>query len=222
MPRHEWERQIYRASRLDEFRLYLSGEHFDGSEYTATDFVTRMTEPEESDAMIAGTALHAVMERSAFGDLPNEIKQDGWAIIFDIDAEIMLPAMREVPVCREHKGIKLHGRVDAMGAHTVHDIKTTQSIDADRYLDSAQWKAYLYMTDYRRFVYDIFRVSRDEKRREMVVREYVPITLIAYPGLSRDVESLLVEFDAAVKALGIPEIMRKKWLNDPVNLLAAG
>lgn len=221
MPRHDWQREIYRASRLDEFRAYQSGEMWNGDEYTPEEFVRRMTEPEESDAMIAGTALHSVMERSAFGDLPNEIKQDGWIIIFDIDAEIVLPAMREVPVCREHKGIKLHGRVDAMGAHTVHDLKTTQSIDADRYLDSYQWRAYLWMSGCSRFVYDIFRVSRDEKRREMVVKEYVPITLIAYPGLSRDVESLLVEFDAAVKALGIPEIMRKKWLNDPVNLLAA-
>lgn len=144
--------------------------------------------------------------------LPPEVKQDGWTIIFALDADVQLPAMREVPLHCEYRGIPLYGRCDAISLHAVHDIKTTQSIDVDRYLESMQWRAYLYMSGRTQFVYDIFKVKRDEKIREMLVTDYVPLRLSAYPGMGRDVEGCLVEFDNAVRALGIPEIMQKKRL----------
>lgn len=212
MQRPEWQRQIYRASRLDEFRLYQSGVQWDGEmEYTSEEFVRRMTgTEEETDAQAAGTALHAVFDSHGFGIVPAEVKQNGWNIIFDIDAEVHLPALREIPLYREHNGIPLYGRCDAIDAWTVHDIKTTKAIDANTYIESYQWRAYLWLSGRQKFVYDTFRVIRDEKASELTVKEYVSIPLTAYPGLSRDVETCLVEFDAAVKALGIPEIMQKK------------
>lgn len=226
--RPEWERQIYRASRLDEFRLYQSGVMWDGeTEYTTEEFLHRMTGPEEeTDAHAAGTAVHAALECAVYGPLDDEMKVNGWDIIFDLDVAVSLPPVREVPLFREHNGIPLYGRCDAIDAWTVHDIKTTKAIDANTYIESYQWRAYLWLSGRQKFVYDIFRVIRDEKASEVTVKEYVSIPLTAYPGLSRDVESLLVEFDAAVKALGIREIMQKKreaaYMADPANLLAAG
>ena len=209
--RLDGDRVIYWPSELDEFRLFLSGVQWNGEdEYTPEDFVRKMTTHEEADAQAAGTALHNAFENATYGQDYDRLEQDGWKIAFDLHAEVTLPRLREIKLTREHQGIILHCRCDHIDAITVHDIKTAKSIDIDAYTESYQWRAYLWMSGRRNFVYDIFHVTRDEKRREMVVKEYVRLPLTTYPRLSADVESLLVEFDAAVKALGIPEIMAKR------------
>ena len=206
-PNNAWRREIYRASRLDTFRQYQSGQHFDGTEFTAADFVERLTTRTESPAMAAGTAVHAVIEEAAFGELPEETNRGGWHIVFDLDAELRLPAAREIPLYREHRGIPLFGRVDAIDANAVHDTKTTASIEVDRYMDSFQWRAYLWMSGRKSFVYDLLRVKVEADIQVVTVLEYVRLPLTAYPGLARDVESLLEEYDAAIRALSIGEAM---------------
>jgi len=207
-PQADWRRQIYRASRLDEFLLYLSGTQYDGeTEYTAEDFVKRLTSFEESPKMAAGTAVHAVIEHSLLGELPESVTQNGWHVYFELDAEISLPPAREIPLFREHNGIPLFGRVDAIDAHTIHDIKTTAAIDVERYLDSYQWRAYLWMSGRSSFVYDILKVKLDEERREVTVQEYTPLKVSAYPDMARDVEMLLEDYHACIRALGIDDIM---------------
>jgi hypothetical protein len=205
LPHDAWQREIYRASRLDTFRQYLSGTHYDGTEFTAADFIERLTTRTESPAMAAGTAVHAVIEDAAFGELPEETGRNGWHIRFDLDAVLRLPAAREIPLYREHKSIPLFGRVDAIDAVSVHDVKTTSAIDVDRYVDSMQWKAYCWMSGRRSFVYDLLRVKVEADIQAVTVLEYVRLPLTAYPGLDRDVESLLEEYDAAIRALGIGE-----------------
>lgn len=211
MLQHDWRREVYRASRLDEFRRYLSGEHYNEDEYMPADFVARLTTPEPpSPKMAAGTAVHAMIEHSFFEELPENMTVDGWHIYFGLSATMALPAAREVPLERTHRGVTLYGRVDAIDAFSVHDIKTTSSIDIDRYAESYQWRSYLWMSGRRDFRYHILKVKVDEDAREIAVYEYVPCTFHAYPGMDADVERLLVEYDAAVKALGIPEIMQER------------
>jgi hypothetical protein len=206
----DWRREVYRASRLDEYRKYVGGEHYDGSEYTAEDFVKRMTTFESSPAMDAGTAVHKLIEDIGWGVLPVHSDVNGWHVHFDLDDEVAVPLSREVPLYREHRGIPLFGRCDAMNANAVHDIKTTSNIDVDRYMDSYQWRAYLWMSGRSLFRYDIFKVKLEADIKVVTVQEYVPLKLSAYPGLDRDVEGLLEDFDACVKALAIPEIMQRR------------
>lgn len=203
---NDWQREVYRASRIDEFRLYMSGVQYDGeTEYTAADFITRLTTKVESPKMAAGTAVHAVIERAGFGVLPLYADVNGWHIDFDLDAELPFPVAREIPLHRMHGGIPLFGRCDAMGPHTVHDLKTTSNIDVDRYLDSYQWRAYLWMSGRTKFVYDILKVKIDEETKVVTVQDYVPIKVSAYPNMARDVEALLEEYDACIRSLGIGE-----------------
>jgi hypothetical protein len=209
-PRDDWRRQIYRASNLDSYREYMGGEHYDGSEYTSDDFIKRMTAFEPSPAMDAGTAVHKLIEDIGFGVLPIHSDVNGWHVHFDLDEDVPVPLSREVPLFREHNSIPLFGRCDAMSASAVHDIKTTSQIDVDRYMDSFQWRAYLWMSGRQRFVYDIFRVKLEADIKVVTVLEYVPLKLSFYPNLDDDVEHLLTEFDACVKALAIPEIMQRK------------
>lgn len=210
MPQPDILREIYRCSRLDEYRAYLSGEHFDGSEYTALDFVDRMTTKQKSRAMDAGTAVHKLIETAGFGELPEKADVDGWRVHFDLNAELQFPKAREVELQRTHRSITLFGKVDGMDDLAVHDSKTTAAIDIDRYMDSYQWRGYLWLSGRPFFVYDIFKVKVDDIVDLVTVQDYVPIKLARYPGMDKDVTDLLEEFDAAVKALGICEIAMKK------------
>ena len=121
-------REIFRASRLDEFRRYLSGETFTGEEYTPEMFVARLTSFEPTPKMLAGTAVHSVLERAEVGKL-DTCQRFGWKVVFDLDAILDLPAMREVELSRARRGIMLYGRVDAITGSEIRDYKTTQAAD---------------------------------------------------------------------------------------------
>lgn len=210
-PKSDWSRHIYPASRLDEYLAYRSGVMLDGSEYTTREFIRRMTTYEETPQMAAGTAVHEVIEHAGFGTLPERCEARGWTVLFDLDGELRLPRLREAALYRRHKHITLVGRTDALDAVSVHDIKTTGSaIDADRYLDSYQWRSYLWMSGCRLFVYDVLKVKLDEEAKSVTVQEYVRIPITAYPGMDCDVETVLEEFDATVHALGIPAMMQRR------------
>lgn len=194
--------EVFRASRLDEFRRYQSGELFNGDEYTREAFVSYLTERHESPAMAAGSAVHRSLELAMDGSIASD-EQLGWRISYEIDASLDLPTMREVPMRRTHNGVTLFGRVDSITATTVRDIKTTAQVDADRYADSYQWRAYLWMSGRTRFVYDVLKVKVDEAAKSVTVTDYVKLIFHRYANLDRDVECLLDEYAATVSALGL-------------------
>lgn len=195
-------REIFRASKLDDFRDYLSGETFTGEEYTTEMFRARLLEREETAKMAAGTAVHKVLELASVGEL-SEAEQDGWRITFDLDADLPLPPMREVPLSRWHAGETLFGRVDSITATTVHDIKTTAAIDAERYLESYQWRAYLWMSGRDTFVYDLFKTKVNEDERTVTITEYAPLRVHRYDGMDGDVERVFEEYVRAIRCLNI-------------------
>jgi hypothetical protein len=210
-PKSDWSRHIYPASRLDEYLMYRSGENWQGEEYTTAEFIRNLTVRVETPKMAAGTAVHELVENAKFGAVPERAELNGWRVHFKLDAEIRLPQMREIRLWGHHKHITVVGRCDAIDGGTVHDIKTTSStIDIERYLDSYQWRAYLWMSGRSRFVYDVLRVDVDDAEKAVEVRDYMRIPVSAYPGLDRDVEQTLEAFDQCVHALGIPAILAQQ------------
>lgn len=196
------EREIFRASRLDEFRRYLSGETFAGDEYTPEAFTAYLTERAETPKMEAGTAVHRALELAGDGEI-EETEQLGWRIRFELDDALPLPTLREIPLSRRHHGTTLFGRVDSITKTTVHDIKTTAQVEADRYADSYQWRAYLWMSGRDRFVYDCLKAKIDEDNLVITITEYVQLTFHRYARLDQDVEILLDRYAETIDALGI-------------------
>jgi hypothetical protein len=195
-------REVFRASRLDEFLMYQAGEKWDGSEYTAEEFAARLRDTSESLKMSAGTAVHKSLELAQPGEIFTD-QQNGWTIRYELDAAIYLPRLREVPLQRDHNGITLFGRCDSLTATSVHDIKTTSAIDPDRYAESYQWRAYLWMSGRPVFFYDIFKAKIDEETYTVTLTDYVCLRFHRYAAMDRDVERVIEEFAAAVDALGI-------------------
>jgi hypothetical protein len=177
------------VSDLDSFLYWRESEDGDLGELT-----TRLAGYQaETDNMRAGKALKTFFSRAQEGEVLNATV-DGIQFVFAIDEEIALPAMLE------HRGervfptrsgpAKLVGKVDSMEGTTITQFKLTETFDAERLIDSIQWRAYLSILNAERFDYQVFVGKYDTNRDgslRITIRDYHRFPLYAYPGMVNDV-----------------------------------
>lgn len=149
-------------------------------------------------AMLAGTALHKALELAAVGDYPG-FKVDGYTFSFETDAEIDLPAVREIKGFREYVidgcAVTLVGKVDGIHGKRIDDHKLTERFDAEKYLDSYQWRIYLEVFDADEFRWNIFEGRPTiEGGQDYIIRAVHPLGMRRYPGIDEDVERELSRF----------------------------
>jgi hypothetical protein len=182
------------VSDLETYRYWQDDE---GA--TLEDLLRRLRHEEPpSDRMLAGAALAKLMERG--GPYADVEEQDGWRFVFALDAEMEQPDGNEVQgelVIETPNGpVTLVGHADMVTAPAVRDQKLTERFDAERYVDSLQWRAYLLMFQRRRFVYDVFECSYRD--RTVTLRELHRLAFYAYPNMRQDVERAVWELAAFV------------------------
>lgn len=172
------------VTMLDSYLYFLRNEEM---EFDALLRRLRGEEP-ASPQMLAGHAFHSLLENAASGAL-DHASVDGFEFVFALDAEIALPNIRELKaekLIETPSGpVTLVGKVDALDGITVRDYKLTERFDAERYVDSFQWRAYLMMFGAQRFVYDVFQCRYEAQR--VTVYDYQALPFCAYPGMERDV-----------------------------------
>lgn len=182
------------ASNLDTYRRYKLNEDVTLEECLAD--LRRESPP--SPAMLAGRALHKILETADYGDEAISVERDGYTFYFQGDIAV------DIPVVRELKGemlmqtpcgtVSLVGVVDGMDSSVI-DYKLTGRWDAERLADSYQWRFYLHMFNRTRFVYKVF-VGDEKKPNEWEIREYHELTMFAYPGMEEDLRKEIEEFAA--------------------------
>lgn len=182
------------VSDLETYRYWQDDENA-----TLEDLLRRLRHEEPpSDRMLAGSALAKLMERG--GPYADVEEQDGWRFVFALDAEMEQPDCHEVEgeLVIETPGgpVTLVGHADMLTSREVRDQKLTERWDAERYLDSLQWRAYLLMFERRRFVYEVFEASYRD--RTVTLRELHHLAFYAYPDMRRDVERAVAELAAFV------------------------
>lgn len=190
------------VSDLESYRYWRANE-----DAPVGDLLERLAHTAPSTPqMEAGKALAKLFEHVTPRSI-DEWEGDGWRFKFEIEgARMELPAIRElkgeIQIATPVGPVTLVGKVDGMEGVTVIDQKLTERFDAERYLDSLQWRAYLEMFRARRFRYDVF-VGRYGKDHDVTITEYHPLTFYAYPGMRADVEKAVREL-AEVVAEFIP------------------
>lgn len=147
--------------------------------------------------MMAGRAWARMWERSKPGELDAAVSE-GWRFVFDLDAAIYVPPIREFKVeevIQTPSGpVTLVAKVDSFEGLTVRDQKLTERFEIEeRYTDSIQWRCYLKMLKARRFVYDVFVGKYDDVEDEVRIVEYHQVPFYSYPGIDADVESAVCE-----------------------------
>jgi len=188
-----------RVSQLEGLRYWR-----DQEESILDDLLARLRgDGPETDQMQAGRALAKFFEHAddnAYG----EAHVDGWSFSFEVDAEFTRPAHRELEgsiVIETPSGpVLLTGHCDGLDGRAVRDQKLTERWDAERYLDSLQWRAYLVLFDATSFTYDVFvgRYGTGRNQGQVTITEYHPMTFYAYPDMRRDVERAVAELAAII------------------------
>lgn len=188
---------------LDSYLYWKSSE--DVALETLLSRLRRETEP--TPAMMAGRAFHKALETAAEGSLES-VEVDGFKFRFLLDCELALSPIRELKgdmiVPTSAGNVTLVGVVDAMHGLTVRDYKLTERFDAERYIDSYQWRSYLTIFRANRFIYDVF-VCREELDTR-IIYDYHQLPIYAYDGIERDVAEE-VDGLARIIAQYLPERM---------------
>ena len=176
---------------LDDFRRYREQE-----EMTLAELLRRLRREEgPSAAMLAGSALHSLLEKP-----PTEVltsaEIDGHRFLFTLDAELPLLSMRELSGRKEYRvdggTVELRGRVDAIDGVAAEDHKLSRTFDADRYVGKYQWRAYLSIFGAQKFTYNVFVgdfLGTDEETglQEWEIRDFHRLTLYRYPEMESDI-----------------------------------
>lgn len=173
------------ASDIDAFRRWRSDEDADLEPLLAQ--LRRELPPTEG--MRAGRAFHKALELAEPGEV-GVFEAEGYRFEVEADLEIDIPVVRELKSTREYVvdgvPVTLVGVVDAMHGRRVDDHKGTTRFDAERFLDSYQWRIYLEIFGADVFRWNVF--EWDERApRVYVIRAVHPLTMYRYPGMADDV-----------------------------------
>lgn len=206
--------QEYRASHLESFRRMLENDYA-----TFEDFAAGIKGERKANVnMEFGTTVHKALElyhtpeRSfTFGDVVLDEKS------LEQAASLMNPYMlKEVTYRRPctvglNETVYLKGTVDAIQGVEVMDHKNTfSSITADKingYMESYQWRAYLFLTGCSRFTYNVLQWKQDDG--VWVLSDQQELTCLTYAGLQNDVLNMLTNLHQFVRDKGLLHYLTK-------------
>jgi hypothetical protein len=185
------------ASDIDAYRYYRESEDLSLADFL--DRLRRVTPPTPS--MLAGTALHKALENAEAAS-HSTLRADGYTFQVECQANIDLPDIRECKATRDYRigdvDVTLVGKVDAILGKRIDDHKFTSRWDAERFLNSYQWRLYLEIFNADEFRWNVFegRADRDDPQTYLVT-SIQSLRTFRYPGMAEDVErelGLFVEF----------------------------
>jgi hypothetical protein len=192
-----WRSKFSVPSRLDSYKQFLTGLLYsfgeNPPEYTDEIFVRQLLKLEPASAkMEAGTIMHRVFELAEYGNL-SRVSLNGWTMICpdSVNFEVELPECREIPIKAIVGDKPIFGKVDSISATTVRDLKFTGKFDAERYMQSMQWKTYLTMTRFDNFIYDVIVTDTDEINKVITIKSYEKLTLYRYDNLDEEVKECI-------------------------------
>ncbi len=177
---------LVRVSNIEAFRRYRESE-----DMTADDLVRWLTTDNPTPAMLAGTAFHAAIEVAADGE-HETLEANGHTFLLP-DAEIALPAVREIRTQKQYGDLTVTGCADLVIGRRVEDHKTTSRFDPERYLAGYQWRFYLDLFEadtFRWYVWQLREVA------PMVFKVAPPeiLEVHRYPGMERDCATLAADY----------------------------
>lgn len=184
------------VSNIDLYKMWKNQDELDLSW-----LLMKLAVRKQTEAMMAGEAFHKAVEYAPDGEFSTLSALD-YQFRFCGDYELALPKLRESSLSREYSGLLVKGRVDGLGASVVHDLKTTEQFDPDRYLERMAWRFYLDIWGAKRFEWHIFQV-KETGRKQYDVYAYHHLVQYGYQGLHEDCLRAAEEYrDFAGRFLG--------------------
>jgi len=185
------------ASDLESYRYWKD------SDAPLSDLIERLmhTAP-PTRQMSAGRAFANLMESAADGVLSLP-RSEGWLFDFsDIDFTLERAPLREIKAekvyATPYGPVTLVCKCDGLDGRTVIDQKLTERWDAENYLDSLQWRAYLDVFGAQKFIYDVFLGRYSQRSDDVLITDYHRMAFYSYPDLGKDVERAVVELASVI------------------------
>ena len=185
------------ATNIDSYRFYRQDEEG----ITSLEKLIAQLRREEppSEKMLVGSALHKALELAEEGE-HKFLSQDGYSFEFSTDATIDLPCIREIKATEkwmvDGAPITLVGVADCVSGWRIDDHKTTSSsFDAEKYLNSFQWRIYLELFGIDVFRWNVFEMRQDRNNwKHYHIRDVHRLQAYRYPGMRQDIEDELKMF----------------------------
>lgn len=189
---------LFRVSECEAFRQFR-----DDEEAELSDFLARMrNEVPPSQAMLAGTAFHDVLEHAQVGELATAEAQ-GFKFIIEVNTELALAPIRELRASKRYGGLTISGKLDALCGLRVEDHKTTGRFDPDRYLAGYQWRYYLSIFGAQVFRWNVFEM-REIEPMMYLVHKFHTLEQCRYPAMEADCLQLASDLEQFAR-LHMPE-----------------
>jgi hypothetical protein len=181
------------VSVVEMFRRW---EHEGEEEWS--EFLEHLAAP-QSPQMKAGDAFHAAIEGCGVTEGKGEfleISAKGYLFNFEeFDGELTLGQLQEMPVNKMYGPLLIRGRCDDVSGGTITDYKLTfSSFDADRYLESYQWRFYMDILKCHTFVYQVFEGYDNYREGRIDVRKLHTLKLYRYEELHNDCQRVAERF----------------------------
>lgn len=196
------------ATQLESYRRWLLND--ESTIDDIIDFLLKRTEPTE--AMLAGSAFHKILENSSYNDELSIVEQDGFKFdLSDLDCEIALPEVKEFKLEKQTvidgEPVTFVGVVDAIKVNEIFDHKLTSQPNAENYIDSMQWRCYLDWFDCEKFTYNLFQSYKPANQDVYLIKTFLPISFYRYEGIDLDVRNMASSFIDFVKN-HVPELIK--------------
>jgi hypothetical protein len=193
------------VSDLDCYRRYKANE-----DVTLDETIAQLRrERPPSPAMLAGSALHKILEESTYSDeYTDSVNGYGYEFYFGgCDVDLKVPPVRElkgeIEIETPSGSVTLVGVVDAIEKE-ISDYKLSGYFDAEKLMNNYQWRCYLVMFAAQKFVYKVFVGKEDDKAEDVsdrprlvwTITDYHELPVYRYPGIEADVQKEVAEFAA--------------------------
>lgn len=182
------------VTNIEMFRCWRENEELDKGW-----ILQRIISPEQTEQMKVGGAFHKAIEEAGAGEF-RRLAAKGYSFDFDADIDIDLLPAREIPIKQAYGDLLVSGRVDGISGKVVTDHKTTAYFDADRFMESYQWRFYLDMTGADLFRWNVFVLRETDDPTVYWVADFHKLEQRRYPDLRRDCERLAADYAAFAKS----------------------
>lgn len=195
---------LTRVSNIEAWRQWTVWKpRFDGDEEPSLeDLIRFITTDEPTEAMQAGTAFHKALETAQDGE--HSVLTDNGYTFHLPDAELSLPAVRELRGYGQYGPLTVTGQVDALEGAVITDHKTTGRFDPERYLDGCQWKFYLELFGADVFVWNIFEIKETDPKVYAVKAPQI-MRAYRYPGMGDDCARLAADYLEFARQVGLKD-----------------
>ncbi|MGJ8524141.1 hypothetical protein R84981_002859 [Carnimonas sp. R-84981] len=209
---------MYRLSTttLESYRLFRDGDwmDFDKLKNSLETF-------EETPLMARGTSLHSILEAPEKYAQGADYVCNGYRWVGLENVVSAIPnGINEVKIehiinTPGHGPVMLVAKADMLDGILVREFKTTKQFNAEKYLDSIQWRIYCMAFQSKVCIFTIFQVQGGEDwpapEALCVVKSVHKIECFTYTGMEDDVAELLDEFldfvgETGIRPLGLRRI----------------